>query len=468
MLLTITTTHTPATDLGFLLHKRPGRLQTFPLAFGQAHVFYSESGDDRCTAVLLLDVDPVDLARTRRGSDDAPLAAYVSDRPYVASSFLSVAIAQVFGSALAGRCAARPELATTPIPLVARLSVLPCHGGEPLLRRLFEPLGYTVEAERLPLDSVFPAWGESVYYAVTLRATIRLADLLQHLYVLVPVLDREKHYYVGEDEVEKLLRHGGDWLARHPERETIVAGYLQRRRGLVRSALDRLLEDDPDAEAVAEAAEPTPNTPAAERGQTLTEQRLNAVLAVLRGAGARRVLDLGCGEGRLLERLLADTAFTEIVGVDVSVRALERAKARLHYDDLPPKRRERLTLLHGSLVYRDARLEGYDAAAVVEVIEHLDPPRLDAFARALFGAARPATVALTTPNAEYNVRYGDLHGGALRHPDHRFEWTRAEFRVWAERAASEHGYSVRFLPVGDDDPATGPPTQMAVFSQVRA
>jgi 3' terminal RNA ribose 2'-O-methyltransferase Hen1 len=475
MLLTITTTHTPATDLGYLLAKRPGRCQRFPLAFGQAHVFYTEADETRCTAALLLDIDPVELARMRRGSNDAPLAAYVSDRPYVASSFLSVAIAQVYGTALAGRCTARPELVQTAIPLEARLAVVPARGGEALLLRLFEPLGYSVGVVRLPLDETLPAWGESWYYSVVLSAVCRLDALLQHLYVLLPVLDREKHYYVGEAEVEKLLRHGGDWLARHPERALIAAGYLKGRDNLVRSALDRLLEQEPVAnhEAddettdVSDAATASASAAAAavDRSGSLAEQRLDAVLAALRDAGARRVLDLGCGEGRLLARLLADSRFSEIVGVDVSPRALERARARLHYGDLPPQRRERISLLQGSLVYRDARLAGYDAAAVVEVIEHLDPSRLDAFERALFGSARPATVVLTTPNRDYNVRYADLHDGALRHADHRFEWTRAEFAGWAAGVAARHGYTVRVAPIGDEDSELGAPTQLGVFSR---
>lgn len=463
MLLTITTSHRPATDLGYLLHKRPGRCQSFALSFGQAHVFYPVVSDERCTAALLLDVDPVGLVRGRPAGE-APLAAYVSDRPYVASSFLSVAIAEVFGTALAGRCAARPELVETPIPLEARLAVLPCRGGEALLRRLFEPLGYTVTVQGHLLDERFPEWGESHYYTVTLASTCRLADLLGHLYVLVPVLDREKHYYVGEDEVEKLLRRGAGWLGTHPERELIVSRYLRNRRRLTELALARLLESGLE-EGDPAAAEESCDSGEVERRVPLNEQRLNAVIAVLKGAGVRRVLDLGCGEGRLLQRLLDDPTFAEIVGLDVSFRALEMAQDRLKLERLPERKRARITLLQGSLVYRDQRLAGYDAAAVVEVIEHFDPSRLPAFERTLFACARPQAVVLTTPNAEYNPRYGDLQAGSLRHKDHRFEWTRAQFQAWAGDVAERNGYGVRFLPVGAEDPALGAPTQMAVFTR---
>ena len=200
MLLTISTAHRPATDLGYLLHKHPARFQGHDLSFGKAHVFYPEATDEGCTACLLLDVDPVGLVRGK-GGEDGLLDQYVNDRPYAASSFLSVAISRVYGSALQGRCVDRPELVKTPIPLTARLDVLPVRGGEGFLRAVFEPLGYEVRAERHPLDDRFPEWGEGPYYSVTVGKTTTLSDLLTHLYVLVPVFDNRKHYFVGDDEL---------------------------------------------------------------------------------------------------------------------------------------------------------------------------------------------------------------------------------------------------------------------------
>ena len=464
MLLTLTTTHQPATDLGFLLRKNPARPQSFSLTFGQAHVFYPEASTERCTVALLVEADPVGLVRNRRGprGEGGALEQYVNDRPYAASSFLSVALAEVFGSALAGKSKERPELANTPLPLRVILSALPCRGGEEFLRMLFEPLGYTISAQRLPLDEKFPDWGESAYHRVELEGRLPLQKLLTHLYVLVPVLDNDKHYWVGDDEVEKLLRHGEGWLPTHPERETITRRYLKHQRSLVDGALAQLVdESEPDPEAAAEAH--ASEEEAVERTISLNEQRLGAVLAALKASGATRVLDLGCGEGRLLQALLKENQFAEIVGMDVSHRALEIARDRLHYDRLPPIQKERLRLLHGSLIYRDQRLAGFDAAAVVEVIEHLDAPRLAAFERVLFECARPRTIVITTPNREYNVKWETLPAGKMRHRDHRFEWTRAEFQEWANRVAARFGYAVRFLPVGPEDSSVGPPTQMAVF-----
>ena len=465
MLLTITTTHQPATDLGFLLHKHPSAHQVFELSMGRAHIFYPEAGDDRCTAALLLSLDPIALMRNAQRES---LRQYVNDRPYVASSFMSSAIADVFGTAMAGNCRHRPELAASAIPLVARLSSLPCRGGEPLLRRLFEPLGYAVAVATHPVDERFPDWGDARHLTVELRATVRLAELLSHLYVLIPTLDRDKHYWIARDEIDKLVRRGGDWLTGHPDRELIVNRYLGGFRHLASEALGRLVaaeqadadetEAEADADAVADAE------PARERVR-LGELRSQAAAAALRAAGARRVLDLGCGSGRLLRLLLKDAQFEEIVGMDVSTRALGIARDRLRLDRLSPARAARVSLIHGSLVYRDERLAGFDGAAVVEVVEHLDPPRLTAFERTLFAFARPRTIALTTPNAEYNVRWETLPAGQLRHRDHRFEWTRAEFEAWASGVGGRHGYEVRFEGIGPDDPEVGAPSQMGVFTR---
>jgi 3' terminal RNA ribose 2'-O-methyltransferase Hen1 len=333
-----------------------------------------------------------------------------------------------------------------------------------VLRGLFEPLGYAVHARNHPLDERFPEWGDSRYFTVELEGEARLRDLLAHLYVLVPVLDAEKHYWVGDDEVEKLLRRGEGWLAGHPERELIVRRYLKYQRSLTDEALSRLLEDedpDPDRESAVRESEEE----AVEEPLRLNEKRLGAVLAALRASGARRVLDVGCGSGKLIRALMDERQFDEIVGVDISHRALEVAQSRLKLERLAPRQRERVRLFQTALTYRDRRLSGFDGAAVVEVIEHLDRSRLAAFERVLFEQARPGAVVVTTPNREYNVRFEGLPAGHFRHRDHRFEWTRSEFEDWAGELAGRFGYGVRFLPVGPEDAEVGPPTQMAVFER---
>jgi 3' terminal RNA ribose 2'-O-methyltransferase Hen1 len=463
MLLEISTTHQPATDLGYLLGKNPARAQAFTLPFGIAHVFYPQATAERCTAALLLEIDPVGLVRGRNQSEGL-LDQYVNDRPYVASSFLSVALARVFREALNGKSRDRQELADRAIPLEARINVLPCKGGEAFLRRLFEPLGYALKVMGFPLDPQFPQWGQSRYFTVTLRATLPLSRLLSHLYVLIPVLDNQKHYFVDSEEMEKLLKAGDEWLPQHPERQEIVERYLKHRHKLAKEALGRLLtpeeltaELEPEHPLEGDVLEP--QEAKIDAKTSLNNQRLHAVLAELQASGASTVLDLGCGEGNLLRLLVQEKQFSKIVGMDVSSNALEISARRLK--NAPPT----LELIQGSLTYFDSRLAGFDAAALVEVIEHLEPDRLNALERSIFGAAQPKTLVVTTPNQEYNSVWESLPAQNMRHRDHRFEWTRAEFEAWAQQMAQSYGYSVVFKTIGEVDLERGSATQMAVFSR---
>jgi 3' terminal RNA ribose 2'-O-methyltransferase Hen1 len=467
VLLTITSTTAPATDLGYLLFKNPARLYGLDLSFGKATVFYPEATADRCTVCLLLEVDPIGMVRRKSGpaGDGAVFSQYVNDRPYVASSFLSVAISEVFGTAMTGRSKDRPELAATPIPLEVHIPVLPSKGGEQLIRELFEPLGYSLELERVPLDTTFPDWGASRYYSVRMKGVHLLKDLLAHINVLVPVLDDEKHYWVGDDEVEKLLRRGGDWLPAHPSKEHIAYRYLKHRKSLAREAVERLTRNSDEDE------DPTPEQNVAGREETLeakislNSQRLARIAEAVRDCGATSVVDLGCGEGKLIRELVKQRQLTRIVGMDVSLRSLEFASERLRLEQLAPAFRDRIELIHGSLMYRDRRLRGFDVATVIEVIEHLDSARLRAFERVVFEQARPSTILVTTPNSEYNVKFESLPAGQFRHPDHRFEWTRGQFEGWSQGIADRFGYAVSFSGIGEPDAAVGAPTQMAQFDK---
>ena len=460
MLLTITTTHKPATELGFLLHKHPDKFQSVELSMGKAHIFYPDSSEEKTTIALLLDIDPVEMVRGGRklSGKGFTLGQYVNDRPYVASSFMSVALAKAFRSAMNGQCNAKPELVKTKMPFMVKISVLPApKGGERLIRSLFEPLGYQVKLDRHILDQNFTDWGDSKYFTLELSNTITTQELLSHLYVLIPVLDNDKHYYVNEEEIDKLLTKGEGWLANHPQKEQITRRYLFNINSLSRQALERLTEETVELE------DNETNPEKKERKKTLNQQRLTCVLEQLKKSGAETVIDLGCGEGKLLRQLLKEKQFSKIVGMDVSYSELSKAKEKLNFDEMAPKQKERIELFQGALIYRDKRLEGYDAAAIVEVIEHLDYSRLESFERVVFEFARPTTVILTTPNKEYNQMYEGLEAGKMRHTDHRFEWTRKEFETWALGVAQRNNYQVEFQPIGDYDEKVGAPTQMGIF-----
>lgn len=452
-MLLISTSHRPATDLGFLLHKNPHRAHNASFSFGEAWLFYPEITEERCTAALVLDIDAVGLTRARN-QNQAAIESYVNDRPYVAGSMLATVMTKMLGTAIGGRSKERPELAQSVIPLEARLPVVSAT-SEAFVRGLFEPLGWAVEVTPLPLDPQFPEWGESTYFDVTIRGEGRLCDLLNQIYVLVPVMDARKHYYFDRDEVEKLLRKAEGWLKDHPLQGAIIQRYLRRRQSLIQMALDQLNE------GAEEEPEETPIEPKEEKPKRLHEVRHDAVQKEISDSGAKTVLDLGCGSGRLLRWLVRRASIDRVLGVEVSWRLVERL---LDFAErLPSHSKRKLEIIHGSLLYHDARLEGFDFAAVVEVIEHLDPARLRAFERVVFERARPKRVCVTTPNREYNAVYEAEGMVGMRHDDHRFEWTRSEFKEWVDQVCERNSYTAEIKGIGEEHEEFGASSQMAVF-----
>ena len=467
MLITFTCRCPHAPEVGYLLAKNPGSIFEREFSAGTVWVFYPHVAEDQITVALLTEIDPVGLVRG--GAASFTLDQYVNDRPYVATSLTSVALHTAFSSALAGR-SPRPERVDERMSWEITLPAVACDGGEALIARMFAPMGYQVSARRSPLDSHFSSWGDSDVFCVHLEGSQTVRDVLGHLYVLLPVLDNSKHYYVEQSEIEKLLNHGGSWLAMHPDRELIARRYLRYKRPLVTSLLERLtaLDSPPVQEEADESSTTTENVepaPPSELAPRLHEQRLEATLAAVREVAASSLLDLGCGEGKLLEMALKERNLTRILGMDVSSQALARARTHLHWETMPPATRKRIDIILGSLLYRDSRLSGFDAAAMVEVIEHLDTPRLEAMEQAVFAHARPRRVIVTTPNHEYNVHWEQL-GDKLRHRDHRFEWTRAQCASWAERVAAAHGYRYTQQSIGPEETGVGSPTQMVVFDRV--
>ena len=451
MLLTITYIGQNTSDLGYLLHKNPTRPQEFSLSYGKAYVFYPEVSSERTTAALLLDIDPIDLAKGKVGSSGGGLFDYVNDRPYVSSSFMSSAISNVFGTAMSGRSKEKQELADTPLSLSAKIHMLFVPNKE-IIAEIFEPLGYTVEIETFLSDDRFPEWGESKHVNLTITGTVLLRDLLNHLYTLIPVFDTKRHYYISTEEVNKLLSHGEGWLKDHPKREYITSRYLNRRRSLVNKALEQLSgESEEDDEEI-------------ERKPNLNQRRLEAVVEEVLASGVKSVIDMGCGEGNLTKLLLKEQQLVKVAAFDASYTELERLKNRLHIDRMNGSNKDKLEIFQSSLTYSDKRFKGYDCACIIEVIEHLDMNRLSVFASNIFGLVKPKTVIITTPNIEYNENYLFLPKNTFRHGDHRFEWNREEFSNWASNICDKYGYRVEIKEIGDNDETNGSPTQMGVFS----
>lgn len=443
-----------ARDLGFLLHKHPDHVHTKKTSAGDATIFYPEISQERTTAVLHLEVDPIGLVRGKNQQSDGLLAQYVNDRPYVANSFLSVAMGRSFAQTMAGKSKDRQELADQPLDFEIRVLPVALAGDRELLSSLFEPLGYTIQSPETVDDQMV--------IDLRLSAKLRLAEILNHLHVLIPVMDNFKHYFVAQEEIDKLLAKGEGWLADHPAKELITRRALKHRRSLANMALARLEES-----SVVDDEDETPKLKPEEQLEKplrLHDIRLDTVADVMRQRNVKSVLDLGCGEGKLIARLIKERGIDRLVGVDPSVRTLEAAHRKLRLSQAGDAMSERVALQMGSLTYGDRRWKGFDAATLVEVIEHIEPHRLSALVMSLFADARPNLVVMTTPNREYNALFETMKENQLRHPDHRFEWTRAEFEAWANDVAGEHGYTAEFAPLGPVDETHGGPSQMAVFT----
>lgn len=475
MLLTLSalsTPQAPASNLSFLLHKHPDKLQSFSLPFGQAHLFYPEYSEHQCTLSLLLDVDPINLSRATNPNPNQHLWPYVNDRPYVCSSFMSTTISRVLGTALSGNCKSFPEYTSTPMHLKVSLHNLPVHSGHThheLISKLFSPLGYHIQTQHTGLlNERFPAWGESPLVDLHLEhSSITLQELLAHIYVLIPVLDNNKHYFVSTQEVSKLLRHGDSWLHTHPEKTWITQRYLKRQTRLAKLALQELQhhkDEDEDNTPQTKDINQEPHT-TIETTKNLHQRRLEQVLhTVLSLPSHHRIVDMGCGEGKLLKLLQNEPAIEHIVGIDVSTTSLQRAQRKLRMDELSYKESQRITLHHGSLLYCDDITTNADVITLVEVIEHIEESLLPFAMYHMLGFAKPNHLIITTPNADYNSLFENLSAGHMRHNDHRFEWSRKTFEAWCLTQADTYNYSVSFEPVGDLHPELGAQTQMAVFS----
>lgn len=453
MLLEISTTHKPATDLGYLLHKHPDKIQTFELSIGNAHVFYPEANENNCTACLLLDINPIDLVRGSR--NNFLQEHYVNDRPYTTNSFLSTAIMKAFSSAVNGNCKIKPELVDTKIPLKVRISSLKIDCDKSYISKLFSPLGYDFSYEIIQLDEKFPEWGESKVINLTIEKVTTLKELLSQLYVFIMVFDNDRHYWISKHDIDVLIRRGENWLDTHPEKQWITKRYLKNLKTFTTDALLRLVSEN---EVLREEVIP-------ERKISLNQQRLNKAVDFLKSSGAESVLDIGCGEGKLLKLLLKEMQFKKISGMDVAFSELQKAKENLYLDQASPIMKERISLFQGSVTYKDERFKNFDAISLIEVIEHLDEERLPAMESIIFGFAKPQTVIISTPNEEYNVVFEKLDADHFRHDDHRFEWTRKQFRDWCNNICEKFKYQVEIHNVGDELENIGSPTQLAVFKR---
>jgi 3' terminal RNA ribose 2'-O-methyltransferase Hen1 len=452
MFISMTTTYVPATDLGYLLHKHPDKMHKRTSSQSVNYCFFSEASVERCTVNLVLDIG---LSHSYGFSKERPKPNYnphVNDRPYVAGSIMSVALNDMFRSAFNGQSKEKPELSRTEIPLEISIATVSCADGEAFIRGIFEPLGYQVDISGFQYDEEFPEWGQSPYFVLNLKANKQISVVLKQLYVLLPVLDDSKHYWIEMTEKDRLLKMGEGWLASHPLVEVITKRALKHLGSLSSEALNQLGHIEPLLMKKAS------NEESLEKTVGINDLRMQRVLEILEQENVNSVIDCGCGEGKLIEKLLGETRIPLIKGFDVGLESLEAAKRRIDHGS----KEARVQLIHGSLVYLDDRLLGSEAIVLMEVIEHIDPSRLETMEKNIFGFVGSPLVVVTTPNFEYNQKFA-IRG--FRHPDHRFEWTRSQFSNWCQGIGSRFKYSFDIQFVGAEDQALGSPTQIGVFKK---
>jgi 3' terminal RNA ribose 2'-O-methyltransferase Hen1 len=462
--LSIATTRQGAKDLGFLLYKHPDRVfrsDASRNAKMSAVGFYPEATDERCEFCLVVEVDPVE--RVRGASWGAGIAQYVEPLPFLASSYMAQALSLCLRSAMNGVVTSKDPAEEERLKVAAaekwplEITVSPLRTSPALISRMFEPLGWDVALHSIALDIPGMMSGDrgTDLHTLTLRGEVTLQDALTHLYVLLPALDPARHYFYGESEVQKLLDKSQNWLEQHPARELIVGRYLSKSRELRETALQQFETADDD-ETVAEGD--VPDEPVSAH-----DERHQRIVEIVRGAGDVSVVDLGCGEGKLLERLSKLPGKLEITGVEPAMRDLDKAHRALSRN--PGKQMDpRIKLKHGSILYADDQLKGFDIAILSEVIEHIDPERLDHAERCVFGFMQPRKVVVTTPNASFNEMFG-LEEGRFRHRDHRFEWTETEVTAWCGRIGRDYGYSYELGGAGGYEPAFGHLSHFIVFEK---
>ncbi len=431
-----------ADKISFLLHKSPNKLHQFSLGFGSAYVFYSKYERNDVSFSLLVDIDPIDLVRGKNKNSQG-IFDYVNDRPYATSSFLCSAIAQVFSTALSGRSKEYEHLVKEEMEFKVEVVSLKVKTNLIMLNKIFDPLGYELEIKSHLLDEKIFGEEESNYVDLILKNKLTLQSVLQHLYVLIPVFDNNKHYFVNNDEVEKLLSKGGDWIDVHPEKDFITSRYLNSKfidakklESLFSKEQNKMIEE--------------------RKKNSLNSQRLSQVTDVIESLNIKSLVDLGCGEGKLIKELLNNTSVEKILGVDISINVLKKAARKLKYDTV----KDKIELVQSSAVYYDERFTEYEAICLIEVIEHIDEQKLYLLKENVFNLVKPKYVIITTPNVEYNTVY-ELDG--YRHSDHRFEWSRSEFRLWCEEICNQYNYDVEYFSIGEEMETVGNSTQMGVF-----
>ena len=445
MQLTIQATGDNAKVMSHLLSKNPANLYERNQKGHLVRFFYSKFTDQEVEATIFVTPDPIELVQSNSNSYD--ITHYINDREFAVSSIFCSLIRSALGTALNGQPKEQyMEWVDHPFSLQFEFGPVVSTLTDQQLAELFEPLGFALAITRQEIDYSIRMKDESSARYLTLRGTKTLHESLRQLFVLIPVLDNYKHYYIDEKEIEKLERYGEGWLENHPLRDFIYRKSL------------RFKELYSQVESQKPAGEPEVQVKKAR----LNELRYEKIAETVSQLKPESVVDFGSGEGKLSERLGLIAGVREILAVEPSQSAAVKAAARFH----KAQENEHFTMpktLWGSLFYFDERLQGKDAIILCEVIEHIDEDRLPKAMDTILHAYRPGALIITTPNREYNDVYEMEE--RFRHTDHRFEWTRAEFQQWCLERNNQEFYGLQFEGIGEEHDLQGHPTQMCIFTR---
>ncbi|PYF06198.1 3' terminal RNA ribose 2'-O-methyltransferase Hen1 [Ureibacillus chungkukjangi] len=445
MQLTIRGTGQDIQVISYLLAKNPNNLYERRVSGHLVRMFFSQFSEEEVEVTFFVTPDPIELSRNNSKVYD--ITSYINDREFVVSSIFCTFLRTALGTALNGKPVEEYEpWVNHPFPLEFSFGPVASQLTDQDIQSLFQPLGYAVEITYGEADYNMDFKSKSSARFITLKGSTTLQMGLRQLFVLIPVLDNYKHYYIDEQEVEKIVRYGEGWLDKHPKREFILRQALRFKEVYGQFENQHTKKEN----------ESSPKL-------RLNDLRYDKIVGKVNQLKRKEtVVDLGSGEGKLSEKLGFIDGVKEILAVEPSesatLKALKRfEKAAQDKNFVKPRQ------IFGSLFYYDERLKGKDVLILCEVIEHIDEYRLPKIIQTILQDYRPRTLIITTPNQEYNEVYG--MGGDYRHPDHRFEWTREEFQTWCKTQNENHEYNIAFDGIGEEHELHGYPTQMCLFTR---
>ncbi|WP_141431100.1 3' terminal RNA ribose 2'-O-methyltransferase Hen1 [Bacillus sp. 03113] len=432
--------------LSYLIAKNPYNLYDRDEKSNRVRLVYTVFDEKEVEVVIFVTPDPVELVRNSANAFD--ITQYINDREFAVSSLFCTNIRKALGTALNGKPKEEyQKWVNHPFELHMNFGPVASHLSDENIVELLHPLGYIVEIERGETNYSFELKQRSSSRFIHLKGQQTIQQALRHLFILIPVIDNYKHYFIDEHEIEKLVRYGEGWLDSHPLREYIIKQSL-RFSELINQFPSLAKKDDEEEHSSAPKVR-------------LNELRYQAVVEKIKSLSQRAsIVDFGSGEGKLSVRLSNIPDVKEVLAVEPSetaqLRAIQRfEKASYNQTHVSP------TPILGSLFYYDERLLNKDVMILCEVIEHIDEYRLPNIMKTIFREYQPKTLIVTTPNREYNEVYA--MDEIVRHSDHRFEWTRQEFKSKCETWIKNVLYSMEFEGIGLEHEEYGHPTQMCTF-----